>query len=202
MPGVEPSGRVEAMSDPDQEDMTALCGGEDAALDRIMERWSRPLYGFIFRYVQQAEEASDLVQESFVRVYLNRDRYRPGAKFSTWLFTIAVNLCRNRMRWRRRHPTVSLDADPAGAEGWASDTLEPGLEAERREKIGAVRSAVARLPHELRAVLILAHYQGLSHKEIGVIMNRTPKAVEARLYRARGRLRELLRGEGCFNYEL
>ncbi len=180
------------MDDPDHEDMSALCAGDDAALNRIMERWSGSLYGFIFRYVQQAEEASDLMQETFVRVYLNRERYRPGAKFSTWLFTIAVNLCRNRMRWWRRHPTVSLEVDPDGADGWASDTPEPVLEAERNENIRAVRSAVARLPHELRTVLILAHYEGLSHKEIGAITNRTPKAVEARLYRARQKLKKSL----------
>lgn len=181
--------------DPDQEDMQALCDGEDAALNRIMDRWSRSLHAFVFRYVQHREEASDLVQETFVRVYQHRERYRPDGKFSTWLFTIAVNLCRNRMRWRRRHPTVSLDdeeADGRTREARESPGTSPGAAVERQESIRAVREAIARLSHELRTAFILSQYEGLSHEEIARIANCTPKAVETRIYRARKKLKTWL----------
>ncbi len=185
------------MNDPDHQDMTALSGGEDTALNRIMDRWSAPLYAFVYRNVQNREEASDIVQEAFVRVYRNRDRYRPGGRFSTWLFSIAVNLCRNRARWHRRHPTVSLEGEEGGAlpvrpKVWESDSVTPDAALEQNETIQAVRHAVGRLPHDLRTALILSQYQELSHQEIAGIMNCTSKAVETRIYRARRKLRKWL----------
>src|SRR5437016_675884 len=90
--------------------MLRLKGGDDLALNELMGRWQNPLVSFILRYVGNEQDALDLAQESFVHVYESRNRYRPTAKFSTWLFTIASNLCRNLTRWRERHPTVPLAA--------------------------------------------------------------------------------------------
>ncbi len=185
------------MDDPDRNDMRDLCEGQDAALNRIMDRWSAPLGAFIHRYLQDREDAFDLLQETFVRVYQNRDRYRPDAKFSTWLFAIAVNLCRNRARWRRRHPTVSLDAGaeegiPSCLNASKSGEQSPDAALVQRERIRAVREAIARLSHDLRTPLILFQYEGLTHQEIAGVMNCTPKAVETRIYRARRKLKAWL----------
>src|SRR5260221_1656250 len=87
---------------PDAELMLRLKNGEDWILNELMTRWQQPLVAFIYRYIGRETEALDLAQETFVRVYATRHRYAVRGKFSTWLFTIAVNLCRNYLRWRQR----------------------------------------------------------------------------------------------------
>jgi RNA polymerase sigma factor (sigma-70 family) len=94
----------------DLELMQRLKTGDDLALNELMSGWQTPLVGFILRYTGNEQDALDLAQETFVRVYESRHRYQPTAKFSTWLLTIAINLCRNLARWRDRHPSVALDA--------------------------------------------------------------------------------------------
>ena len=73
-----------------------------------MDRWERPLTSFAWRYVQNETDAQDLVQETFVKVYKNKDKFRPDTRLSAWLFTTLANQCRNFGRWKRRHPTVAL----------------------------------------------------------------------------------------------
>lgn len=101
----------------DRDAMLRLKDGDDLALNELMTRWQLPLVAFIQRYIGNPTEALDLAQETFVRVYESRRRYKPTAKFSTWLFTIASNLCRNFFRWQGRHPAVSLDAATASDAG-------------------------------------------------------------------------------------
>lgn len=90
--------------------MTRLQGGNDAALAMLMLRWEIPVKRFIFRLVGSVAEAEDLAQEVFVRVFLKRQTYRVGSRFSSWVFAIAANQAKNRLRWWKRRPTVSLDA--------------------------------------------------------------------------------------------
>lgn len=175
--------------------MQRLSAGDDPALNGLMERWQAPLTAFIYRYTGSHEDALDLAQETFVRVYQSRFRYRSGARFSAWLFTIAANLCRNHARWCKRHPTVSLHVSPGEDEigaDMAAPGLSPAASAERRELAEAVREQVQRLPHDLRTAVLLSEYEQLSHAEIAEILGCTPKAVETRLYRARERLRKSL----------
>src|SRR3984957_19181246 len=93
-------------ADPDAELMLRLKNGEDSILNELMSRWQQSLVAFIYRYIGHEADALDLAQETFVRVYETRRRYTVQGKFSTWLFTIAANLCRNHLRWRlrRRQP--------------------------------------------------------------------------------------------------
>lgn len=181
----------------DREVMLRLQCGDDAALNELMRCWQTPLSAFIYRYVGSHEDALDLAQETFIRVFESRHRYRPSAKFSTWLFTIASNLCYNAMRWRRRHPTVSLDS-PTGDEtaalaGIITAPLEsPSDNAERNDLASAVRQHILALPHDLKTALILFQYDELSHEEIGQVLGCSRKAVETRLYRARKILRDAL----------
>jgi len=88
-------------ADPDAELMLRLKSGEDSILNELMTRWQQPLVAFIYRYIRHETDALDLAQETFVRVYETRHRYTVQAKFSTWLFSIAANLCRNYLRWRQ-----------------------------------------------------------------------------------------------------
>lgn len=177
--------------------MARLVAGHDAALNELMARHSGRLFGYLVRILGNEPEADDLAQEAFVRVYLNRARFRPSARFGTWLFAIATNLARDRLRWRARHPHVSVEADESGSESGLKHTLAaadptPAENLEAAERAAAVRQAVAELPEELRLPLVLAEYEEQSHAEIAVVMDCSPKAVEMRIYRARQQLRERL----------
>ena len=188
------SGRDEGHS---AELMRRLRGGDDLALNELIQRWQKPLVGFILRYVGNAEDALDLAQETFVRVYESRARYRPSAKFSTWLFTVASNLCRNHARWRARHPAISLQSPDASGDHTFEQTLpsrdpSPADNAERHDLACAVREHVQALPHDLKTAVLLFEYDEHSHEEIAAVLGCTPKAVETRLYRARKLLRDSL----------
>src|ERR1700732_1593270 len=102
-------------NNPDFACMVRLREGDDLALNELMERWQKPLHSFILRYVGNYEDSIELAQETFVRVYHHRSRFNFKSKFSPWLRTIATNLCRHQARWRKRHPTLSLN-DTAGSD--------------------------------------------------------------------------------------
>ena len=186
----------------DREDMQKLIAGHDAALNDLMERHATPVFHFLCRLTGNEEDANDLAQETFVRVFKSRDRFDPGQKFSTWLFTIAANLGRNHFRWRARHPNISLET-PIGDGGEATQTLgytlpsaapSPNEQTLAGERAAAVRQAVAALPEDLREAIVLCEWDECSVAEAATILGSTPKAVESRLYRARRHLREALQG--------
>jgi RNA polymerase sigma factor (sigma-70 family) len=178
-----------------EEDLDHLCmlrlvQGDDFALNELMERWEKPLLSFVLRYVGNYTDAVDIAAETFSRVYHNRGRFNFKSKFSTWLLTIATNLCRHHARWRTRHPTISLH-DAAAMQGvseesaFSSDEETPASLAERSELSNLVQKEIAKLPADLKTVIILFEYNNLSYSEIGLILGCTAKAVETRLYRAR-----------------
>lgn len=183
--------------DQDRADMARLVAGHDAALNDLMERHAEKLFHYLVRCLQSEEDAADLAQETFVRVYQNRARFDASHKFSTWLYVIATNLVKSRYRYRSRHPQVSLDAEnevtgESFRESVPENNPTPSESLQGVERAEAVRKAVGQLPEELRAPLILSEYEELSHAEIGAILDCTPKAVETRIYRARKLLRENL----------
>ncbi len=183
----------------DEAALQALKEGRDSALGELIARWQRPLFAFAWRYVQNSADAHDLVAETFVRLHQHRDRLRLDTKLSAWLFTTLSNLCHNHYRWRRRHPTVSLDAPIDDTDSSAHDTIPsdcaaPDSALERDEARDAVRAAIDRLPHDLKTTLLLHHYEKLSYREIGAVVGCSERGVETRLYRARQRLREELTG--------
>jgi len=183
----------------DRADMEKLQAGHDAALDDLMERHATPVFHFLYRMVGNEDDANDLAQETFVRVFKSAKSFRAGEKFSTWMFTIAANLARNHFRWRSRHPNISLDAENPETEQSIGSTLPttspaPNETVLAEERAGAVRLAVQKLPEDLREAIVLCEWQELSLAEAAAILETTPKAVESRLYRARNLLRERLKG--------
>lgn len=173
--------------------MAELAGGKVVALDALMLRWQRPLHDFLRRHLGHEADALDLAQESFVRVYRHRADYRVGARFSTWLFQIALNLARDHARKRSRRRTDSLEAaDPAWAATLAHPGEDPACAARRAEERAAVRRALDDLPDDLRALVVLAEFEERTHADIATLLDTTPKAVESRLARARARLRHTL----------
>ncbi len=185
-PGANPS---------DEECMGRLQAGDDTALAPLMQRWEGPVKRFIFRLVGNTAEAEDLAQDVFVRIYTKRASYRSGARFSTWCFSIAANQSKNRLRWWKRRPTLSLNAwTEAGGE--AADETSLGTQASsqavRDEQVAAVQRAIAELPVDLRTTLVLFEYEQQPMVEIAAVLDCTPKAVENRLYRARQKLKTTL----------
>jgi RNA polymerase sigma-70 factor (ECF subfamily) len=178
--------------------MAQMVAGSDAALDQLMERWEGPLRSFAHRYLQNATDTDDVVEETFVRLYHKRADFIPGSNFPAWIFTIAVNLCRHRLRWRRRHPSESIDGgEEEGGEGSLGSRLacgraNPAVATEGNERIEALRAAVSSLPEDHRSVILLHSYEGLSYREIAAVVGCSERGVETRLYRARQALRGLL----------
>ncbi len=160
--------------------------GEDATFDELMARYKRPVVNFCYRLLGDANDADDVAQEVFVRVYQRIGEYRPRAEFSTWLFALARNACIDRLRYRQRHPTVPLDTAP--------EPFTVARDAETRELGEHIAAAIAALPEDQRTAIVLAEYHGLSYTEIAGVMKCSEKSVESRLYRAKQFLRQKLRG--------
>ena len=181
----------------DRADMERLAAGHDAALNELMERHSTPVFHFLCRMLNNEDDANDLAQETFVRVYRARESFRTNEKFTTWLYTIAGNLARNHYRWCSRHPNVSLEAASENTGQTLGSTLPatdpaPSDQALSAERAAAVRDAVHELPEDLRAAIVLCEWEEHSVAEAAAILESTPKAVESRLYRARQLLRKKL----------
>ena len=178
--------------------MERLAAGHDPALNGLMERHGERLFHYLVRLLQNENDAADAAQESFVRIYQHRARFDTRQKFSTWLYAIASNIARDRLRWRFRHPQVSLDVqiETSGRsvmDSLPDQNLSPRQALEAGERAAAVRDAVAALPEDLRLPLVLAEYEGRAQAEIAEMLNCSTKAVEMRIYRARKQLREQLR---------
>jgi RNA polymerase sigma-70 factor (ECF subfamily) len=185
-----------AADEQDRSDMEQLARGHDAALNDLIERHGRHIFHYVLRHLSSEEEASDVTQEVFVKLYKNRLKFRPDGKFSTWLFTIATNLVRDHLRWHQRHPETSLEARDeehrSFADVLAENSGSPSEQLIATERAQQVQRAVQALPEELKTSLILSEYENLAHAEIGKILGCSPKAVEMRIYRARQILREKL----------
>lgn len=176
----------------DTELMRRVQIGDEAALGALMQRWELSLKAFIGRIVLNTSEAEELAQETFVRVWQQRGRYRPDAPFRPWILAIAVNLARNRLRWWKRRPVVAL-------EDWTEVPTDSGTVCEgetrrldRAERATAVSVAIARLPTDLREAIVLFEYEQMSYAEIAETVGASPKAVENRIARAREKLRVAL----------
>ncbi len=193
---VEAEGRGAESAGEDRALMQRVQGGDEAAFGVLMERWERPVKSVIARIVLNASEAEELAQETFVRVWQQREKFRIGAEFRPWVFSIAVNLARNRLRWWRRRPLVTLEewseTQMSEAGGQLSDNPVGAGVLEQSERAAAVRDAIAALPVELREAIVLFEYEQLSQAEIAVAVGATTKAVETRIYRAREKLRVAL----------
>src|SRR3974390_526756 len=164
-----------AREDQDLPLVRALQAGQDQALEALMDRHQAGLYRFIFRHVPNEADAVELTQETFVRAYLKIGKYRPKAKFITWLYHIGLNLCRDHARSRVSHePTTSAETNQGDDQNDLLTTPRaPDTEAYVREKIRALETAIGELPPELKSPLILTALEGHSHVRAGELLGIT-----------------------------
>jgi RNA polymerase sigma-70 factor (ECF subfamily) len=181
--------------------MVRLIAGCDDALESLMQRHAKRLVSQLLRLLRNQAEAKECVQEAFVRVYHHRHSFHLEAKFSTWLYVIAFNLARDRLRRQSRRPEfVSLEAPDVEEEGEIEEILRdadrpPDQAMEEREWSDALAEAIASLPDILRQPLVSFAEDEKTQPEIAAEMHCTSKAVEMRLYRARKCLHSILEKE-------
>jgi RNA polymerase sigma-70 factor (ECF subfamily) len=185
------------MADTDEELVTAFRGGDISAFDTLVQRWERKIQGAVYRIMGSGEEARDLAQETFLRAYRGLGSFKSEARFSSWLYQIALNLCRDRLRQRRGKTLVSIDdLDPTTAAriDRSPATAQELVEAKDLGRIVAM--AMSDLPEEQREVIVLKEYQGLTFQEIADTLGVPVSTVKTRLYRGLGQMRERLERQG------
>jgi RNA polymerase sigma-70 factor (ECF subfamily) len=195
----ETSGQL-ALRDPDTRLMIRVRDEEEGAFEELVEKFQNRLVGIMHHLVGSAEEAEDLAQEVFLRVYRNRKKYRARAKFSTWLFTIANNLALNVLRARQRKPVVPLNVNDSGplgprpAEQLVRDRAnQPVQRIQQQELATVIRQALETLNERQRMAVLLNKFEDMNYQEIGEVMSLSTKAVKSLLSRARTNLRAILK---------
>ncbi len=188
-----------ALRDPDVRLMLRVRDDDAVAFEELVERFRHRLVGVMNHLVGNAEEAEDLAQEVFLRVYRARKKYRPRSKFSTWLFTIANNLALNSLRSRQRKPVVPLPAQDSGplgprpAENLVQDRGSGPVQRVQRQELAAlIRKALDGLNERQRMAVVLNKFEDMNYAEIAEVMGLTTKAVKSLLSRARMNLRAAL----------
>ena len=174
----------------DSELMLRVQAGDDAAFDSLVEKFRRPLIGFMYRMVGNSAVAEDLAQDVFLRVYRSRSTYAAEAKFSTWLYRIATNLGLNHLRdtrSERMQVAVSLD-EPDEETGKTVDVADRAATVEqdlmRDERLEAIRRHVQALPERQRAAVIMHKYQEMDYREIARVLKMSESATKSLLFRA------------------
>ena len=175
--------------------------GDHEAFRELIERHQRAVINVIHRAIGDAWEAEDLAQRVFVQIFRSASRYKPTAKFTTWLYTITHNTIRNEYRRRSRHTAESLDAlaqpddsDEAGVQVADTHAVDPSREVAERELQEKIQAAIQALPEAQRTAVILCRFEGLPYEEIAEVLHCSVSAVKSLLHRARQTLKEQLRG--------
>lgn len=193
------------MSAPTDEDLLlALRGGHTDSLGILVARWETPLFRFVSRMVERPDDAHDVCQETFLRILSKSERFREGARFSTWMYQIALNLCRDRARRRRRwgHLVVAEpaprrpDLPPREAAAPQGPDTDPDAALVRSERQRAVQHALSGLSRDQREVLVLKEYEGLKFREIADVLGIPESTVKSRMYAALDTMRASLVGAG------
>ncbi len=184
---------------PDEVLMEHIVRGSEAAFATLVDRYRGRIINLVCRFINDRDRAQEIAQEVFLRIFVHRERYRPSGKFSTWMYTIAVNLAKNEIRRRvRARRIVSLDGlmEVAGDSSRFVADRGPGPERRlrQREVQEWVGKALAGLPEKYREVIVLRDVQQLSYEEIEKVLGIPGGTVRSRINRARSALQEQLSG--------
>jgi RNA polymerase sigma-70 factor (ECF subfamily) len=182
----------------DEELVAKSIGGDSESFNELVLRWERPIYALAYRTIGREEDARDVCQETFLRAFRALPGFRGQAKFSSWLYRIALNLCRDWMRRERRAPTVQAPEDVDLIEMAAAAEPSESIEdlVARKDLTRAVERAMALLPEDQRTAIVLKEYHGLTFQEIAELVGCPLSTVKTRLYQGLTVLRrELAKGE-------
>jgi len=181
--------------DPDAALMLRVKEGDSGALAELVDKYKQPVMNLVYRMLRDITEAEDVAQMVFVQVYKSAHRYQAASKFSTWLFTIARNLCLNEIRRRSRHPADSMDAPRPDREDQRAQQFEDTrnfgppeslLQGELEEKI---EQALAELPENQRTAILLCRQDEMSYEEIAVVLGCSLSATKSLIHRGREALK-------------
>ncbi len=178
--------------DDDDTLIAAALSGDNSAFSALMSRHKDPLYRFVRRYVGDADESFDLVQETFVAGWSALNTFEQGRPFAVWLRRIALNKCRD---WSRRRQVRRFFFGASPLEAADKMPAAPAEDGPHRARLAALDAAVAALPAALKEPLLLTAFDGMSQAEAADLLGISAKAVETRIYRAKQRLRDAL-GDG------
>jgi RNA polymerase sigma-70 factor (ECF subfamily) len=182
----------------DTELMMRVKAGDQSAFKAIVERYQRRVINVGYRFLGNREDAEDVAQETFLRLYLSARSYKPRAELFTYLYSIATHLALNQLRKKKRLRLFSLDQSGRNGEVEidrevpADPADQPDQSLERAEREAVVRRALDTLPAAQKTAVILSRYEGLSYKQIAEVMDISVSAVESKLHRAKQTLRKKL----------
>ncbi len=189
---------MQALTITDEELVARSMDGDADSFNQLIKRWERPIYALAYRTLGREDDARDVCQETFLRAYRAINGFKGQAKFSSWLYRIALNLCRDWMRRQRRQPTVQppedVDIADLAAERGPSESIETLVG--RRQLGRAVAAAMARLPEEQRTAIVLKEYHGLTFQEIAEMQGVPLSTVKTRLYQGLSVVRRQLEKGG------
>ena len=179
--------------------MTRVREGDQQAFEELVRKYQQPVMSFVTRTLRDPAEAEDVAQHTFVQVWKAAHRYQTSARFTTWLFTIARNLCLNEIRRRARHPADSLEGTDSEEEGLPARqhadpaALAPPAALVREELTQLVEEAIQDLPENQRTALLLCREEEMSYEEIAQILDTTLSATKSLIFRGRETLKQRLK---------
>ena len=183
----------------DEELMTLVQEGRNQAYDVLVERYKNRLHTYLYRLLGDQGEAEEFAQETFVKAYIHAEKYRTIARFSTWLYTIATNLVRNRVRNAKRRPAmVSLWAEPSGGDDdgkWMElrdDTQRPDFNMEQSNLNEVIQGAIEKIPGKYRPAFVLREINDLSYEEIAAVTGLKLGTVRSRINRGRAHFKKMV----------
>ncbi|HTL44282.1 MAG TPA: sigma-70 family RNA polymerase sigma factor [Vicinamibacterales bacterium] len=186
------------MASTDEELVARSMGGDLDSFNQLVLRWERPIYALAYRVIGREDDARDVCQETFLRAFRALGGFKGQAKFSSWLYRITLNLCRDWIRRQRRQPVAQapegVDLLDLATETTPAESIEDLVA--RRELSHAVARAMASLPDEQRTAIILKEYHGLTFQEIADLLDCPLSTVKTRLYQGLTVLRRQLAGAG------
>lgn len=192
-----------------------ILNGDRSRFNTLVWRWEKPLYNFILRYLGNKELARDVTQRVFIRVYKNLSKLREPAKFSSWIYQIASNLCKDEIKKMNHRDFISLDLiqEHNDNDGYRlpeqlreAEGALPDAKLNQKQVSSIVQKAIQQLPEEQRVVIIMKEYQGLKFKEIAEALNQPLNTVKSRMYYGLNGLRKIFEQwqitEEVLNYEM
>jgi RNA polymerase sigma-70 factor, ECF subfamily len=179
--------------------ITGLCHGDDRAYEILIQRYQQPVYNLVCRLLNDPYDASDIVQEVFLKIFRNIRSFRHGSSLKTWIYRIALNEAYNHRRWFSRHQRQEVafssdDATPAHADNLADPSRSPFEEAADHETRALVEAALEKLKPNFRAAVVLRDIEDLSYEEIAAVLDLSLGTVKSRILRGREALRKILEG--------